>query len=410
MAVGMMEFFQRFQALQSQRVTSDELIKNRNPYVVALFDGDGMIFHQDFVRQGLEGGKKAANALRNVIFEHCKGITEETEVIAKVYANISGLAKAMVRNGCIDKPDEFKEFTLGFTQGKASFDFIDVGHGKERADSKIRGEPSPSIPSSDRTDKLVEATRWNIRNHNCKQILLGISHDSGYAPFLDDVVRQDDRCPVAIIEGSPTVRELTATGLPVINLTKDLFRGEKLVDRTTTTSAAPAPSTWAGVSSIATLPLSKPPVISVKSSPLPVKSTPSLEVIWDPGPRGLDPPLMVNPVVVQEVKKRTPKKLCNFWYLRGECNNRECAFEHDHDATGEELDALAFLNRLHPCSNGQECVLDNCIYGHHCPSTISRPNQPPLCNAYGCKFYKEDHPPDTRYKHSNSPNTEYGYN
>jgi len=45
----------------------------------------------------------------------------------------------MTRDGSLDSHDDFRDFTLGFTQGKASFDFIDVGHGKERADSKIKG-------------------------------------------------------------------------------------------------------------------------------------------------------------------------------------------------------------------------------------------------------------------------------
>lgn len=45
----------------------------------------------------------------------------------------------MCRDGSLDTPDDLKDFTLGFTQGKASFDFVDVGHGKERADSKIKG-------------------------------------------------------------------------------------------------------------------------------------------------------------------------------------------------------------------------------------------------------------------------------
>ena len=40
----------------------------------------------------------------------------------------------------MDDADELKQFTLGFTQGKASFDFVDVGYGKERADSKIKGK------------------------------------------------------------------------------------------------------------------------------------------------------------------------------------------------------------------------------------------------------------------------------
>jgi hypothetical protein len=45
----------------------------------------------------------------------------------------------MKRDGSLENTEDLREFTLGFTQGKASFDFIDVGRGKERADSKIKG-------------------------------------------------------------------------------------------------------------------------------------------------------------------------------------------------------------------------------------------------------------------------------
>jgi hypothetical protein len=45
----------------------------------------------------------------------------------------------MKREGLLDDGEDLRNFTLGFTQGKASFDFVDVGHGKERADSKIKG-------------------------------------------------------------------------------------------------------------------------------------------------------------------------------------------------------------------------------------------------------------------------------
>jgi hypothetical protein len=88
---------------------------------------------------GIEGGKQAANALRNSVLEHCSELTDEIEIMAKVCANITGLSKAMRRDGSLENPDDLRDFTLGFTQGKASFDFIDVGHGKERADSKIKG-------------------------------------------------------------------------------------------------------------------------------------------------------------------------------------------------------------------------------------------------------------------------------
>lgn len=153
------------------------MCQNRNPYILTLIDGDGLIvreqpnrkshlthdqmnfrslfkkenrrqelthratkqFQDDLIQQGLEGGKKAANALRSAIASQCGDRVDEIEIIAKVYANVTGLARAMIRNGCIESIADLKEFTLGFTQAKASFDFIDVGYGKERADSKIKG-------------------------------------------------------------------------------------------------------------------------------------------------------------------------------------------------------------------------------------------------------------------------------
>ncbi len=60
-------------------------------------------------------------------------------MIAKCYANLAGLAKAMRRDGSVDNEGDVRDFAMGFTQGKASFDFIDVGHGKERADNKLKG-------------------------------------------------------------------------------------------------------------------------------------------------------------------------------------------------------------------------------------------------------------------------------
>jgi hypothetical protein len=65
--------------------------------------------------------------------------------VAKVVANLSGLARAMRRSGSLDSDGDLKDFTLGFTQAKASFDFVDVGYGKERADSKIRGSHPYSL-------------------------------------------------------------------------------------------------------------------------------------------------------------------------------------------------------------------------------------------------------------------------
>jgi hypothetical protein len=109
---------------------------------LACFDrpSDNFQFKEELVRLGIEGGKQAANILRNYILENASGeLTDQIEIMAKICSNTTGLTNAMLRDGFIENPDNFREFTQGFTQGKASFDFVDVGYGKERADSKIKG-------------------------------------------------------------------------------------------------------------------------------------------------------------------------------------------------------------------------------------------------------------------------------
>jgi hypothetical protein len=250
--------------------------------------------------------------------------------------------------------------------------------------------------------------RWHLRNHNCKQILLGISHDAGYAPFLDEVVGQDDRLRITIIEGYPTVRELAATGVQIMNFNA-LFRTEKLTDRLISASSPTPPSTWAGVTSIPAAPTATSPVIrngtpaslTINKKPTSAQIT-IPKVNWSPEPRGLDPPITVNATVLDKIKRRTNNnKLCNNHYLRGPCaKGSDCCFEHDYKATDEDLKAIAYLTRLNPCTKGQDCELEFCIYGHHCPSVVMlNGGKEIVCQAFGCRFGKEDHPPGTVVKH-----------
>jgi len=126
----------------------NENIKNRNPYVAILIDGDGLIFQDQFIKAGIEGGKKAAYALRSAVADQCGEHAHEIEISAHIVANLDGLSRAMIRDGAIDNVNTLRDFMQGFSQAKASFNFIDIGYGKERADSKIKG----SIQCSPQTD------------------------------------------------------------------------------------------------------------------------------------------------------------------------------------------------------------------------------------------------------------------
>lgn len=392
-------------------------IKNTNSYVLILIDGDGLLFNESFIKDGLEGGKSAARALRTAVAQLCSHErTGSLEIICRVMANVGGLSKALYNEGCIEQLDQFRDFTLGFTQAKASFDFIDVGFGKERADAKIR-----------------ETARWHLGNQNCKHILLGIGHDSGYAPFLEEIVHDEDsrRC-VSLIKGPPLARELDSLQMNVIDF-NDIFRATKLVSdkssqmtnaqRTlpirTQTSSNNGPSTQAAVLTPATSTASlspnnswakvtksatPPPQLTMplppkQNKPKPVSKAPSsTQPAWSPGARGLDPAVTVSLTAMENIKRRAGnEKLCNNHYLRGPCGRIDiCPFVHNYKATQEDLAALAMLSRQNPCTNGQVCDVDDCIYGHNCPNVVNG-----ACTRQYCRFSRELHPPNTKFINKN---------
>lgn len=230
--------------------------------------------------------------------------------------------------------------------------------------------------------------------------MLGVSHDSGYASFLDEILRDEaSRERVTIVEGVPTHRDLVATNLNIMNLNADLFRVDKLVDRRLsdamplmTPLTITPPATVAGMSPLP--PPSATPVSAISNGatqssyataiktatpppqitlPIPPKQARASVMrrekppAWNPGQRGLDDPLEVNQSALDNIKKRKDNsKLCNNHYLRGPCAKGDsCCFEHKYRPNEAEKTAIAFLARLNPCTSGQDCEVEDCIYGHH---------------------------------------------
>ncbi|XWW98360.1 hypothetical protein V2A60_006360 [Cordyceps javanica] len=399
-------------------------------------ENDTYKFQDAWIRQGIEGGKKAANALRSSIARQWTDKSRDTQIVAKVVANWAGLARTLGSH-------DFRDFAVGFTQANAAFDFVDVGgSGKERraADPKIR-----------------DNTRWHLQNHNCQQILLGVAHDGGYATFLEDLFRADRtaRDRVSVIDGgsTPLAADLKAIGVNTTRLDKDLFRAaDRLVERTSAYAATTIGRTSSPAGSVASsggcggansstfsyanaiTNGTPPPTMSIPLAPNNSKPSPrsktspngSLPSIspsasspggsgsvvsaqfqkippqqpdWNPGPRGLDEPIIVNVAVMDAVKKRKDTdKLCNNHFLRGPCAKGDgCNFVHDYKPNSEEINAIAVLARQNPCTHGQDCENWECIYGHHCPSIRDG-----VCTHPYCKFDESQHPPGTKFTSAKS--------
>lgn len=121
----------------------------RDPFVLVLIDGDGMIFHEHYLARGEEGGRSAAQVLRSsteiYTREQMPDLPADIKIVTRMYANVKGLADLCCRAGLVASPTLIKDFVRGFTRGNPLFDFVDVGPGKDRADEKVSGKRSDRL-------------------------------------------------------------------------------------------------------------------------------------------------------------------------------------------------------------------------------------------------------------------------
>jgi hypothetical protein len=71
----------------------------------------------------------------------------------------------------------------------------------------------------------------------------------------------------------------------------------------------------------------------------------------------------------EELSRIKKMKLCNLFFLLGECPNTNCYHDHDYKLSKEEKDVLRAVARMTPCHFGMTCEDAKCIYGHRCPQS-----------------------------------------
>lgn len=109
-----------------------------------LSAGDGAIFNDELLKRGDVGGGEAARLLKDYMIEHLLSNNSHKPQVIKaiIYMNAAGLGKALERHD-ICTSSVFRQFVLGFNQATPLFAIIDVGMGKEAADTKLKGSRKP---------------------------------------------------------------------------------------------------------------------------------------------------------------------------------------------------------------------------------------------------------------------------
>ncbi|KAF2640960.1 hypothetical protein P280DRAFT_469634 [Massarina eburnea CBS 473.64] len=402
--------YQKAVESKQRQVAETQRELENSSFVLALIDGDGVVFHDALLQAaGGDGGSEAASRLQHAIRDHIASLYHNSgnwPIMVQIYVSLDKLAQKLTSVGMLRHPTELRTFAQGFSMNQALFSIIDVGHGKERADHKIK-----------------EMLRTFSDNPTCKHIVFGGCHDAGYLLNLDQYKHHAEKAArITLLQSTPAYRGFVE--LPNFPRAQfdGVFRNVPLPDaypttytqspvqtsapvaihsltRTTTNgSGSPAPPGLSNTVRAASSPAASSPALTA-SSLANVESIPP-DASWATvGKNGVAPNENISiatksnskkkwayynregqrldaslPPLEQAAKqsieqrmKKTGKNLCNHWHLnKGKCTNGAgCYFQHDPKLSVSEMNALKYKTRSLPCKD-RYCENINCYLGHQC--------------------------------------------
>ncbi|KAI0029625.1 hypothetical protein K488DRAFT_56000, partial [Vararia minispora EC-137] len=312
-------------------------LKDDNPLLVCLIDGDGTIFAQELWLQGRSGGRQAASLLTKGIIEHAtslsEGLSSRCQVWLAIYCNRKGLMDTLITN-CICSSEHFEDFIHGFNEASPLFSIVDVGTGKEAADAKIK-----------------EHLRLFTRFPQAVSVYLGGSHDNGYSTAINHLVNEGLGSKLVLLKGKP----LKNVDLPQLEI-DGLFMARKLTNPPHLRHGSSSP---------------KKQILDFDKFRNKVKTEDRLPT---PTLRRFDPSLV-----------RYKPQPCTYYYMTKCKTGDSCKYGHDYERTPELIAAIRQMTKLIPCTQIQKnlpCLNVNCMYGHSCPHGEK-------CSQYSkgtCKF------------------------
>ncbi|WWD22538.1 hypothetical protein CI109_107031 [Kwoniella shandongensis] len=424
-------------------------------FTAVLIDGDGLIFQESLIQSGYAGGQRAAqtllSALPNLaasssISDNSNGLEVTVEadgtvtshsptdsegkssaqskelgsVIVQVFLNKSGLGTALKQTGLVPNWGVYDLFWQGFSAAHELFTVIDVGGGKEATDTKIR-----------------EYLKVYARNAQCEMIVLGASHDNGYANILSSLQTESRLSKLLLLKGySDLAPQLKQYSSRVVSI-PDLFRTTRVPTTFSSVAAATPSASTAGQS----VPAPKSGKKATEALPEDISETTSEDAIevfewksmsntkanfkkdkkqiqngkdgkayakknkfnksasvgesrdneeWTEtsGKKKKDKKRSKKDKEAADLVRNLDPRPCHTFYLSpwGCKNGDDCAYGHEYDLNDRQLDELARLAKsiICPFAKDDRCKFsdEDCVYGHQCPNGAS-------C-VFGdtCRFYE----------------------
>ncbi|TBU48361.1 hypothetical protein BD309DRAFT_987411 [Dichomitus squalens] len=339
---------------------SIDALKEDNPLILCLIDGDGNIFSSDLIKQGQFGGRQAAALLTKGLTDYLASVdpTEASfpgrgQIWLTIYLNKNGLLETLTSN-LVCTAEEFEAFVLGFNQASPLFSIVDVGNGKEAADSKIK-----------------ECLRVFTRFPQITRVFFGGAHDNGYTSTLNLLQNEGLLDKVVLLKGyKELAHEINSLRLPQLEVDGVFIKKKLQTNGKQKAAVAASSATNAAPATLNKSPKKQPLTPASSESETARQGNPSVTIaqITKPvtpvkKPRQLDPNQGIH------VTEKPPP--CNFFYLARCSNGDNCKYEHSYPLTLDQVAELRVNAKKWPCpaiNNGNRCPLgDNCIMNHFCP-------------------------------------------
>jgi len=235
-------------------------------------------------------------------------------------------------------------------------------------------------------DSRIEHFTMHITDVHCQHIIFGGSADNGYARLLGTYFANEEQSKrITMLQGPSFAKELVDYVDKFATTTFDtVFRKSKIPSRRVSISITPplSPSPNYAGAVVQSLPLRPNPNGAL--SPNARQDISELTILRNSRGQRIDSPLRYSQNDLNDLRQR---KLCNSYHLLGQCPYRNCTHLHEPKLSSRQREALRYIARFTPCTNGLECDDASCIAGHQC---FRRG-----CVMVGCRFPREMHGVDT---------------